>query len=161
MPHRFGDEGPVPPTTHPRRGGAVSTSRSGPPGVESGHGKNLTHKTATAGIRPPAASPPRKEFVLSTTNVVRPPLGGQERGGVSAAQGPRSAKIVREALAPFVLCHVEPAEPPRQAVRQGWCGWCGYGYLVRDRVVDAGPGLGLTHPSCAREATRVARGGAS
>lgn len=96
-----------------------------------------------------------------TTKVVRPACSGQEGTRVPSARGaPAAVFLVRRALAPLARRPL-PSHPPPvpRAERPGWCGWCGDLYAPGAAVRDAGPGVGLAHAPCAREARTAARQG--
>lgn len=96
-----------------------------------------------------------------TTKVVRPACVGQEGTRVPGARGaPAAVFLVRRALAPLARRPLPPPTPlARPAARAGWCGWCGDPYARGEAVREAGPGVGLAHASCAREARAEARQG--
>jgi hypothetical protein len=96
-----------------------------------------------------------------TTRVVRPACAGQEGTRVPSARGaPAAVFLVRRALAPLARHLLPPRPTPdRPADRPGWCGWCGDPYVRGETVRQAGPGVGLAHAPCAREARAEARKG--
>lgn len=96
-----------------------------------------------------------------TTRVVRPACAGQEGTRVPSARGvPAAVFLVRRALARLARQSLPPLPTPdRPAERPGWCGWCGDPYGRGEAVREAGPGVGLAHAPCAREARAEARQG--
>jgi hypothetical protein len=94
-----------------------------------------------------------------TTRVVRPACAGQEGTRVPYARGVPAAALMRRALAHLARRPL-PSQPPPdlRAERPGWCGWCGDLYDRGATVLDAGPGVGIAHAPCAREAARTAAG---